>query len=261
MKVFFKRIDSFLSSKLLGSAIGLYPNIIGLIGRLKLRVSKNKNSQEIIKNGYIEFGQALNNRITKSLNIALSDLESDKEVISLGDSIFISRRELEILKNSATLKILNGDYLLNQLDSTACKTLKAKIENFLSVKIKICNILIWRNFYTDDPRLFSGDWHFDRRPTHWLRLFILLEDVNDYQGPFLFVTKEESKRAVLQGFKRLDKNWQLKMNSNLQINKVLKFIGTRGSSMVVDTQNLLHRAGVSEPGHSRDMLEVVFKIS
>ena len=44
------------------------------------------------------------------------------------------------------------------------------------------------------------------------------------------------------------------------LGQIKKFIGKKGYGVAVDTQNLLHRAGVAVPGKTRDMCEIVFKI-
>ena len=261
MKVTLKKIDSFLSSNVVGNTIGLYPNLLGLKGRLKLIFSGNQNSQDVIKNGFVELGETLNNDMTNSLKIVLDQLEQKNTNVALNNKITIKSDDLEIYRNSATMKILNGGTLLNYIIPESEQSIKVKIEKYFSANIDICDIMIWRNFPTQDVTLFSGDWHYDRRPSHWFRLFVLLEDVGVHQGPFMFISKADSKQATRKGFKRLDKNWQSRLNSKDQLSKVQKFIGKKGTGVVVDTQNLLHRAGVAAPGHSRDMLQIVFKIT
>lgn len=261
MKIALKKIDSILSSRIIGNTIGIYPNILGLKGRLKLLFLDNQNSKDLIKNGFVELGETLNNEMTNALKIVLDQLEQENTKVILNNKITIKSDDLEIYRNSATMKILNGGTLLNYIIPDSEQSIKVKIEKSFSASIDICNIMIWRNFPTQDATLFSGDWHFDRRPSHWFRLFVLLEDVGVHQGPFMFMSKADSKKATRKGFKRLNKNWQSRLNSKDQLTKVQKFIGKKGTGVAVDTQNLLHRAGVADPGYSRDMLEVVFKIT
>ena len=261
MKKELKNIDSFLSSKVVGNTIGLYPNLLGLKGRLKLIFSGNQNSQDMIKSGFVELGDVLNGETTDSLKLVLNELELENHKILVNKTAVIDSGDLEIYRNSATLKILNGGGLLDLIYPGSQQLLKTQIEDFFSVNADICNTMIWRNFPTEDATLFSGDWHFDRRPAHWFRLFVLLEDVGAHQGPFMFYSKSDSKNFTRSGFNRLDKNWQTKLNSLARISLSRQFVGKKGSGVAVDTQNLLHRAGVADPGHSRDMLEIVFKIA
>ena len=261
MKEFLKRIDSELSIKLVGNTIGLYPNILGLRGRSKLMLTNNQNSKDVLKKGYLEFSEALDEITIDLLKNSLDLLESEEDRITLSENISVNQKDLNLYRNDATLKILNGDILLDLVSPGCTKSLQAKIDSFFSVKTEICNIMIWRNYFTKDVTLFSGDWHYDRRPAHWFRLFILLEDVGINQGPFMFISKEESREVTRKGFKRQDMNWQSTMNSDENMKRVHQFIGKKGLGIVVDTQNLLHRAGVAVPGRTRDMLQVVFKIN
>lgn len=254
-----KKIDSALSSKLLGNTVGMYPNIIGLKGRMKLKASGNQNSQKIIREGFVDLGKVFSTETADLLKLTLNELEKDKKQIQVNDKV-VDVKNLEIYKNSATLKVLNGGTLLDAIFDDFQISIKSKIDKYFSASAEICSILIWRNYTTDDPTLFSGDWHYDRRPTNWFRLFVLLEDVDVNQGPFMFISKKESKKLTRHGFSRTDSSWQSAMNSESNQNKINQFVGKKGYGVSVDTQNLLHRAGVAEPGKTRDMCEIVFKI-
>ncbi len=254
-----KKIDSILSSKLIGNTIGMYPNILGLKGRIKLKTSGNQNSNDLIKEGFVDLGKVFSSRFADVLKFTLNELEQGKKQIKVNDKL-INTKNLDVYKNPATLKILNGGKLVDFIFDDFQKSIKSKIDEYFSASSEICSILVWRNYTTEDPTLFSGDWHYDRRPTNWFRLFVLLENVDVDQGPFMFISKKESKKVTRGGFSRSDSNWQSDMNSDNRNSQIKKFIGKKGYGVAVDTQNLLHRAGVAIPGKTRDMCEIVFKI-
>ena len=261
MRKVLKKIDAYLSSKIVGNTIGLYPNLLGQKGRLKLRLSRNTNARTILRRGVVDLDEVLNNEVTVFLRRVLDELEIQRAKVNVSATGSFVSKSLKVFTNPATLKITNGELLLNAVNPGTDQLIKTKIEDYFSISVDICSVLIWRNFSTEDATLFSGDWHFDRRPTHWFRLFVLLEDVGASQGPFMYFQKKNSKQFTRDGFQRLDKSWQAKLKSLERAGLTREFVGKEGLGIVVDTQNLLHRAGVAEPGHSRDMLEVVFKIA
>ena len=70
--------------------------------------------------------------------------------------------------------------------------------------------------------------------------FFYLDDVDDENGPFVFIPKNKSleimRKTKYQG-KRLSDDDVFK---NIQKNEVIKFVGKKGSGLAIDTCGCLH---------------------
>lgn len=110
---------------------------------------------------------------------------------------------------------------------------------------------------------YSNQWHNDRYPTSWVRLFVYLSDgVTKETGAFrchprwstqeICRTGQYLQRSrILPGAKRL-----LEDESRISY-----FEGDAGASCLANAQLCLHRAGVPRVGYERDMLALTFRPS
>ena len=134
------------------------------------------------------------------------------------------------------------------------KKIIANLSNEIGVDFKLESTLVWRNLYTDDPKVYSADWHFDRRPTNWFRFFIILSNVNDRtDGPFTF-------QRNIELYPRVYSRDNLAKRASLLDNGSEILVGNPGTITAVNTQYLLHRAGIPKSGKSRDMMEIVLSV-
>ena len=244
---YMKDWDSFFSSIILGTTIGLYPVLKGFRGKRRLRASETSEAHKLLKEC--------------SLRLQVSDLSTLKlasQSVSILDQLENMDKmpeNLDVLDLPYTLKLTN--YQAN--DNAFARNLDElcqDIQNVLGLPITVISTLVWRNYHTTDPSLFSGDWHFDRRPTNWYRLFIIAsERVGSDCGPFTYLTRQQSAKLVRKGFRRHSENV-----FDFENNESKCFEGKRGDALIVDTQTLLHRAGNPSFGKSRDMIEVVFEV-
>ena len=187
----------------------------------------------------------MNNEIYDFFINALDNPKSKHETNDL-------KLKLAVSKN---YKIGYDCFLSNNIFSS----LKSHVESLLNLKLKLLKIDLWRNYNISesDAKLISADWHFDRRPTNWIRVFILLQKVDISHGPFTYMDKISTKNYVKnQGFNR-DNNFNSSLfNSSEEINT---FEGSKFDLAIVDTQKCLHRAGLVEKDKKRDIIQFVYK--
>lgn len=92
---------------------------------------------------------------------------------------------------------------------------------------------------------YSNAWHQDSDSYKILKIFILIDNVNIKDGPLTYLLHKET--AV---------NWNTLrerfVNSTLKIQGEIKFTGTRGDYLIIDTSKNLHRA--SNPARDRKLL-------
>lgn len=108
---------------------------------------------------------------------------------------------------------------------------------------------------------YSNQWHNDRFPTSWLRLFVYLSDgVTRETGAFRCHPIPSTKKIVRSGG-YLRRSLILE-NARAQLEdegRIVYFEGDAGAACFANAMHCLHRAGVPKPGTSRDMLAFTFR--
>ena len=105
--------------------------------------------------------------------------------------------------------------------------------------------------------MMASTWHCDNRPPDLLKLFINLSHVSPDDGPLHVKTRAQTRRVMQAGYKgRLEYN-----NAEAFIDtedQVARLVGPPGTAMFANTELCLHRAGIPQPGHVRDIMEFTF---
>ncbi|WP_336024884.1 hypothetical protein [Halobellus salinisoli] len=124
---------------------------------------------------------------------------------------------------------------------------------------KPVRVTAYRNFHIpqeirEESDIYSNRYHTDAHTIDHLKLFVYLDDTSEVDGPFHLIPAQESSEIVkMSSFKH-------KGNIDVVEEKVtpIKFTGPTGSTALVNVSLQEHRAGVPEPGHSRDIIQFVF---
>ena len=159
-----------------------------------------------------------------------------------------------------TNRTLFSDYVkLEHLDLNLKKIILDNyddIVSYLGKNFLYDNAIIYRNYTFSkefyDYDIYSNIWHQDTHDgNRLLRIFLLINDVNESNGPLVVLDREETK-----------KNWTFikdrytvhNKNSRRDFKNQIKFTGKSGDYLIVDTSNCMHRAGI--PESQRDMLQI-----
>ena len=103
--------------------------------------------------------------------------------------------------------------------------------------------------------MYSNYWHCDPHPIDSIKLFVLLNDVNEENGPFHYLNESDTNKLA-KGFNRKSDGVpgeKVEQHSNTKT-----LTGKAGRAMLFNTNRLLHRAGNPEPDNPRDMLLIQF---
>lgn len=83
----------------------------------------------------------------------------------------------------------------------------------------------------------------------------LQENSSAMSGPLHFQSIQRTQELIKKGYKtRHDYNLPIEIIEDPK--HVLKHVGSIGSTVWVNTQYCLHRAGIPKPNHARDMLQL-----
>jgi len=174
-------------------------------------------------------------------------------------------------------KILNGS---NKYSSRFVidKEMKTKIKDHLNIKFKdiieafkryyrsgiaVHNIQIRRNYGIEETSYYSKKertkdfeyynmyFHCDYYTMNYFKLFINLQDISLDHGPLTFYSIEDTKKFVSKSNYR-DRNFY----NDLSLNNEIKNCGALGDSLILNTPQCIHKAGIPKFGNHRDVLFV-----
>jgi hypothetical protein len=149
----------------------------------------------------------------------------------------------------------NLDYIPEEFHLLIKKHM-TEIERYIGRDFLFENPLVFRNmnfdlrFSTYD--VYSNIWHQDSHDGNRLiKIFILLQDVSENDGPFKFLPW----KTVKSEWPKLANRWDMEKIKNLPVFKEEEtFVGGKGSYAVLDTSRHMHRGSV--PVNSRDMMQI-----
>jgi hypothetical protein len=123
---------------------------------------------------------------------------------------------------------------------------------------KPVRLTAYRNYHVpqevQESGVYSNNYHTDAHTFDHIKLFVYLDDTGEDDGPFHLISPEESSKIVkLDSFKNKGDNKLVEQETT-----PTKFTGPAGSAALVNVSLSEHRAGVPEPGHSRDVISFVF---
>jgi hypothetical protein len=135
------------------------------------------------------------------------------------------------------------------------------IEACYRTHFRLTNVSYWRNYHVP-PAIsrarevgYSNYWHHDGHAVDTLKLFIVMSDVTEQDGPFHVLPKEDSRRIVRRSFNRKEMGHG---GPEIDALQPFRLIGPAGTSALCNTTLCLHRAGIPAPGHQRDLLQFQF---
>ena len=140
--------------------------------------------------------------------------------------------------------------------------LRRLLEACYRTHFRLDRVAYWRNYHvppqiTEQKEVgYSHYWHNDGHPVDMLKLFIVMTDVSEEDGPFHALPKSVSRRIVRRGF---DRKRFRHGDESLERTAVFKLVGPRGTAALCNTTLCLHRAGVPAPGRYRDLLQFQFR--
>ena len=203
-----------------------------------------KNNQTIDgyeKNGYVKLNSIPEDQIYE-LNTLLMKYNTPKIDENYCYNFVINTEILNKVKN-----------IIDQNFSIFLKN----FSNFYNMKIKLGHIQIKRNYpipqnYTKEA--YSNFFHCDAYTLNLFKIFINLQDIDETNGPFILVKKNQAKSFIKKS------NYKNRLLYDEKKAKDCYFVNTgqKGDSLLCNTTELLHRAGNVQSGKHRDVLFLDF---
>jgi hypothetical protein len=229
-----------LSVNLFQNTNSLSNNIFNFLYK-KFFFKNNNNYTHYLKNGYQKIGCIDDKYITdiiSDLNVQAKNIDAPNFKLKKSRNTIISIK-----------KIINNclkDHLKN-------------LENIFNASIKFSFSEITRNYHVDTKKEYYSNYlHTDGYNCLLQKIFINLDNVNENQGPLNILKYPISKKTKK---KLIENNYRLH-DDKIKIDEELFFINTgkKGSVLIVDSTNVLHKAGIPKKNNHRDMLLLEFVI-
>ena len=254
-------LNLYIGQKVFGNDSGLLANTVGNTA-LKLDQLRSKASIKITnqfstevkhfrKHGWvkledIEFGETL-------------DILKDKFDMYCENSIAPDSQRLEVTS------ITNNNELFQrfpEIKSVLTNKLQDFITEFYEAHFTVLNVHIYRIFSVPEqlkksskyrPYGATGCWHNDGSTVDTVKLFVLIDDVNEENGPLRIINSQDTSKSIRKNYYRYIHDG-IPGKGIDQNNNVVKFTGKRGSVLLANPNTCLHRASEPKPGKHRDML-------
>lgn len=236
-----KGLDRKLSCIVFGSTIGTYPYLKGAL-RWYLFLLKSNLSPS----GFEKF------RLLRSRDALLEILHHHRNSLSRScfgqsDPKFVEVYDFNQLQDHSIPTIRYIDQVLEEIG----QMLRPFLSDFHR---SVLYVNIYSIQHTTNLKKLSADWHQDRRPINWLRIFILLHDTYDQHGPLSYIDQSTSSVIIRRGFRRgnaIDYPF---------LNSISLLTGFMGDALIINAETCLHKAGVPCQGLTRTIMEIVFKV-
>lgn len=217
-------------------------------------------ADELGRNGFAridpQFGPGVVDRVRKSFNELIAT-DAGSEWMGIGKYREAARQIIAPRKN------------LDGVREMITPHLRRVLEAHYGSHFEIITTQAWRTVNIaglDDEtavEAYSNQWHNDRYPTSWVRMFVYLSDgVTRETGAFRAHPIPHTKRIIRSGgyFQRSRILAHAKAALEDE-SSIFYFEGDAGAACLSNAQLCLHRAGVPRRGYARDMLAFTFRPS
>jgi len=139
------------------------------------------------------------------------------------------------------------------------------LKRYYKSDIAVLNVNIKRNYGMENDSYYSKKerekkfehynmyFHCDHYTMNYFKLFINLQDISLSDGPLTFYSIQDTKKFLSKSNYR-DRN----SYNNLTLDNEIKNCGKVGDSLILNTPQCIHKAGIPKFGNYRDVLFITF---
>lgn len=265
-RIYFRNpLNVFLGQKIFGNDSGLLSNLIGHLALKKDRRLSEKRFN-FKSNNAGQFTEALEHFREKGWarldNIdfgnVLTEIRSQFDVYCQTHPVPVSQR----LEAST---IGGSEYFFNLfpgVKAALTTQLQKFIEEYYHSYFKVLNVHLYRIFPVPEelsqnkryrPYGATGCWHNDGATVESIKVFILIDEVTESNGPMHLIGADETKKIIRRKFYNFEHDGLPGSDFEDKAN-IVKFTGQAGTVLFANTNTCLHRASVPMVDKRRDML-------
>ena len=252
----YHRVDEVAGKKIFGNTVGLQMNIAG---SLQMETSltdelneKNPLAYQLRKDQVLPLDTPYESSLIDKISAKYNQMIENEE-FSLGSQGFGGKVYCRHIRNP--------EKNFPELKHLISEKVHRIVSDYYGKNFCIKHINCHRNYHVpkehSSEEVFSNHWHNDRRNISELKLFVYLSDVTEADGPFHYNPRDRTKYLMDKGFGARD-NYQVSNEVLEDPEHMKKAIGHRGTAFFANANLMLHKAGIPEEGHYRDMVHIVF---
>ena len=253
----FNRVDDLAGKKLFGNTVGFKRNFTGSKELSKGKKSNLENDNhlafELQQNQFLLLSNFYDCSLIDDVRNQYDQLIEDDDTsiqLSVVDGTCYSRHVMEPLSNLPIIKKFIDEKIMKILS------------DFYGRNFMVKQVNCFRNYHVPQEiaskyEMFADHWHCDRRNISEIKLFVCLRDVTAKDGPFHVQTLERTKQLMKLGFGTRD-NYKLSKDELENPQFMKRGIGSSGTAYFANANLCLHKAGIPESGHFRDLINFVF---
>ena len=177
-------------------------------------------------------------------------------------------REIKSMSNKYTTVFMIDEEMRNKIKDhlkIKFKKLIEALKKYYRNDIAVLNVQIRRNYGLRDKSFYSKKiknknfefynmyFHCDYYTMNYFKLFINLQDITLSDGPLTFYSIQDTKKFVSRSNYR-DRNYY----NDLTFDNEIKNCGNLGDSLILNTPQCIHKAGIPKLGNYRDVLFINF---
>ena len=258
-------LNVYLGKKIYKNDSGVMANIIGNYvlhrdrarSNIELQLDEEGREQgaRLKNNGWVNLGKIYSNEQVLPIKQKLDKITSEE---SVPDGYRLEKSSQygnhEFYNEFPEVKLLIDKKIISFITS------------FYQSHFQIINAHIYRTFSVPESKIEEAGfeaygstefWHNDGTTVESIKLFVLLDDVDEETGPLHIISLKDSNDIIAGGFR---KNVEGKSNGIIEkIKNVTRFTGKAGTALLANPNTCLHRGDIPHNGRHRDML--VFYIS
>lgn len=251
-------LDAIIGRALFKNTAGLRNNLEGR--KTESAIKKSTNNQQLDpvvlhfhENGFVNLGTPFDALLFKQICDKYNGMIED-------DKFSIIRSQYNGKVYSRTIN--RAHKLFPELKNLITQNLIKMVEQYYNSNFQIVDVTMWRTYHvptevSSEKEIYGSNWHCDGDNTTITTVFINMTNVTEKDGPLHVVSSIRTKELIKMGYKTRH-NYGIPVESIEDPKYLLRHTGQSGSTMWVNTQYCLHRAGVPENGHYRDMLQLRF---
>jgi hypothetical protein len=214
----------------------------------------NEDAKQLAKKEYCRTGYQVEDDIIKSIQSKMDKYIDSEHAITKKHSGVLAQKKLTTGSRDNPFSF--HKYIPEISHIIGDEVLCAVRDYYNGAHVRPFEVILYRNFHIPpedvEPGVISNQWHHDGDYPDILKIFVNISNVTKDDGPFHLVSRQDSisHMADYEHPRGVPDN-VIKNSSN-----VVRATGPPGTTVIANTNQCLHRAGVPENGRTRDLLQI-----
>jgi hypothetical protein len=249
------------SRKIFKNNSGVFFNISGKISEFYSQSKSqsnngevNEDAKQLAKEEYCKTGYKVEDDTINSIQSKMDKYIDSENAITKKHSGILAQKKLTTGSGNNSFAF---DKHIPEISHIMSDEILCAVRDYYNgAHVRPFEVILYRNFHIPpedvEPGVISNQWHHDGDYPDILKIFVNISKVTKRDGPFHLVSRQDSISHMADyEHPRGVPDDVIKNHS-----KVVRATGDPGTTVIANTNQCLHRAGVPEKGRTRDLLQI-----